>query len=108
MIEKRYAYTLADSKTIEKVIEDDHVAINHIVLGQGDSLPEHYSNSNVYMTVIRGGISLRLDDQDEHTYPAGSIIAIPYKTKMNVYNTGKNIVEFFVTKAPSPKMMNRE
>ncbi len=104
MIEKRYEFTFSDSKIIERVVSDDNVDINHMILLKGDALAEHYTNSNVYMIVARGKISLQLDTQDEHTYPAGSIIAIPYKTKMNVRNNHEEVSEFFVVKAPSPKM----
>lgn len=75
-----------------------------MILQKGDALPEHYTNSNIYMIAVRGSISLQLGAQDEHTYPAGSIIAIPYKTKMNVRNNHEEVLEFFVVKAPSPKM----
>ncbi|MBA1336065.1 MAG: Uncharacterized protein HPY66_2024 [Firmicutes bacterium] len=106
MIETKYSYTISSSKIIERIIEDDHAAINHMVLPKGEALPEHYSNSNVYMIVVRGNITLRLNEQEEHSYPAGSILTIPYKTKMNVCNTHDEVLEFFVVKAPSPKTIN--
>jgi quercetin dioxygenase-like cupin family protein len=108
MIEKVYNYTITNDKIIEKIIEDDNVGINHIVLCQDEALPEHYSNSNIYMIVNKGEISLRLNDQEEHTYPAGSIIGIPFKTKMNVGNQGQKSVDFFIVKAPSPRMFNND
>ncbi|MGI6554554.1 MAG: cupin domain-containing protein [Bacillota bacterium] len=105
MLEKQFNFTHTDSKIIERIIEDENVGINHMVLGKSDALPEHYSNSNVYMIVVRGQVSLRLNEQEEHTYPSGSIINIPFKTKMNVSNQSEDILEFFVVKAPSPKKM---
>lgn len=104
MIEQKYEFTLSDSKIIERIISDDNVDINHMILPKGDAIPEHYTNSNVYMIVVKGNISLQLGKQDEHTYPAGSIIAIPYKVKMNGCNNHEEVLEFFVVKAPSPKM----
>jgi len=76
-----------------------------MVLRKSEALPEHYSNLNVYMVVIRGQVTLRLNEQDEHVYPVGSIINIPYKTKMNVFNQHDEVMEIFVVKAPSPKHM---
>lgn len=105
MLEKQLNFTKTDTKIIEKIIEDDNVGINHMVLGKSDALPEHYSNSNVYMIIVRGQVSLKLNEQEEHIYPSGSIINIPFKTKMNVYNQFDEILEFFVVKAPSPKNM---
>ncbi len=108
MIETKYSYTISGSKVIERIMEDEHVAINHMILPKGEGLPEHYSNSNVYMIVAGGIITIRLNDQEEHSYPAGSILAIPYKTKMNVYNIHDETLEFFVVKAPGPKMINNK
>ena len=105
MIETKFTFTLTDIKIIERIIEDDHAAINHMVLNKGEALPEHYSNSNVYMIVVRGKITLKLNEQAENVYPAGSIINIPYKTKMNVCNTNEETLEFFVVKAPNPKTL---
>ncbi len=49
---------------------------------------------------------VQLDEQDVHTYPVGSIIIIPYKTKMNVFNQHDEPMEIFVVKAPNPKHMS--
>jgi quercetin dioxygenase-like cupin family protein len=106
MIETKYAFTLTDSKHIERILEDDNVGINHMVLPKGEALPEHYSNSNVYMIVVRGQITLQLNEEKPNSHPAGSILNIPFKTKMNVYNDQDEITEIFVVKAPSPRMMS--
>jgi quercetin dioxygenase-like cupin family protein len=105
MVEKNHPFALTDEKTIEKLIEDDHVAVNHMVLLKGDALPEHFANSNVTMLVVRGTVTLKLDDQEPHAYPKGSILSIPFRTKMNVSNQDDGITELFVVKAPSPRMM---
>jgi quercetin dioxygenase-like cupin family protein len=105
MIEKLYQFTKTDGKTIERIVEEDNVGINHMVLRKDEALPEHFANSHVYMVVVRGAVTLRLDDQEPHAYPAGSIVNIPHKTKMNVSNGDEGILEFFVVKAPSPKHM---
>jgi quercetin dioxygenase-like cupin family protein len=105
MIEKLYSFTQSHDRLVEKVLEDDYAAINHMVLPQGESLPEHYSNSNVYLIVVHGAISLVINDSDEVIYPMGSIISIPYQTKMRITNPIETPLEFFVIKAPSPKTM---
>lgn len=103
MLEEQYAFSKSTQKLIEKILEDDHAGINHIILPKGDALPEHYTNSNVYMIIISGTMTLRLTGQEEHNYPGGSIITIPFHTKMNVANRHDELLEFFVVKAPSPK-----
>lgn len=106
MIEKTYRFTQTDSKTIERIVSDENVDINHMVLGTGESLPEHSTNSHVHMIVVRGTVALRLDAQESHEYPAGSIIAIPFRTRMNASNAGDTVCELFVVKAPSPSKMS--
>ena len=103
MIEKNYKYTIADTKTIEKLVADENVHINHMILPKGEGLPLHNSNSNVYMTVMRGTISLILDEQERHDYEAGNILNIPNNTKMNVSNNEDAVAEILVVKAPAPR-----
>ncbi len=103
MLEKVYSYATSDIKNIERLIDDEPVLINHMVLPKGEGLPEHYSNSNVYMIIVRGNMTIGLDDQEPHLYSAGQIINIPYNIKMNVKNFHDDVLEFFVVKAPNPK-----
>ena len=103
MLEKIYGLSTSDEKSIGKIIDDDHVGINHMVLPKGDSLPQHYSNSNVYMIIIRGTMTLKLDEQEPHKYTARQIISIPNHAKMNVNNLDDDILEFFVVKSPNPR-----
>lgn len=107
MIEKIFSFSSGNAKIIERIVEDDYAAINHMILSRYDSLPEHNANSNVYMIIIRGSLALRLDDQAAREYTAGNIIAIPYRTRMNISNQGYESAEFFVLKAPSPYQQNR-
>ena len=105
MIEKKYNYRLVESKLIEKIIDDENLALNHMVLTKDTGLPEHYSNSNVYLIIIRGKMTIKLNDNDKAVYTKGDIINIPYNTKMNVNNYYEEILEFFVVKAPNPRDM---
>jgi quercetin dioxygenase-like cupin family protein len=105
MLEKQYSFSKSAKKLVEKILEDDHAGINHMILPKGEALPEHYSNSHVYMIVIKGIVTLKLGSQEEHTYSQGSIITIPFNVKMNVSNQHEELLEFFIVKAPSPKTM---
>lgn len=105
MIEKPYVFNNSEVKLVEKIIEDDHVAVNHMILAKNDRLPEHFANSHVYMIIVRGTMTLQLNEDAPHHYPAGNIVNIPYQTKMNVSNQQEDLLEFFVVKAPSPKSL---
>ncbi|MEA4969510.1 MAG: cupin domain-containing protein [Candidatus Pelethousia sp.] len=103
MVEQIFELAKGNDKAIEKVIFDENVHYLHMVFGQNDALPEHFSNSNVYMTVIRGTLSIGLDEQEIHEYASGTLLKIPYRTKMNVRNLHPDTLELIVVKAPAPK-----
>lgn len=103
MIEKVYNFTQTDEKIVERLVDDDNVNINHMVLTKGEGMPEHYSNSNVYMLILRGVMTIKLNEQEPQKYSQGHILNIPYKTKMNISNFDDDVLEFFVVKSPSPK-----
>lgn len=102
MVEQVYQLETGDKKVVEKVIMDENIHYIHMVFNKDEGLPEHYSNSNVYMTVVRGKLSIALDDQDIHAYEAGTLLNIPENTKMNVKNLNDLVLELIVVKAPAP------
>jgi quercetin dioxygenase-like cupin family protein len=103
MVEQVFKLSITDEKAIEKVIFDENIHYLHMVFNENEGLPEHFSNSNVYMTVVRGKLSIGLNDQEIHQYEKGMLLKIPYKTKMNVQNLSEEVLELIVVKAPAPK-----
>jgi quercetin dioxygenase-like cupin family protein len=103
MIEQVFNMSIGNKKTVEKVIQDDNIHYLHMIFNKDEGLPEHFSNSNVYMTVLRGTLSIGLDEQEIHQYEAGSVLKIPFNTKMNVNNYNEQVLELIVVKAPAPK-----
>ena len=104
MVEQIFKLSIGNEKAVEKVVFDDNIHYLHMVFNQSDGLPEHFSNSNVYMTVIRGKLSIELDNQEVHVYEAGTLLVIPINTKMNVKNLHPETLELIVVKAPAPKI----
>ncbi|GEM_PF-173123 len=92
-----YRFTSKDERCIEQVVNRDEVQINHIVLPPQEKLPEHYSNSNVYLVVVRGVLYLTLEGE-ERRFSAGSIVAVPYRTRMDVRNEHSEVLEFLLSK----------
>lgn len=103
MIEQAFKLSLCNEKIVEKVVFDENVHYLHMVFNKDEGLPEHFSNSNVYMTVVRGKLSIGLNEQEIHEYEAGTLLKIPFKTKMNVKNLHAETLELIVVKAPAPK-----
>lgn len=102
MVEKIFKITKGNERNIEKVIQDENIHYIHMVFGKDEGLPEHFSNSTVYMTVVRGILSVSLDEQEIHKYQAGTVLKIPFQTKMNVRNKDVDVLELIVVKAPAP------
>ena len=103
MVEQTFKLARDNEKVVEKVIFDDNLHYLHMVFNKEDGLPEHFANSNVYMTVVRGKLSIALNDQETHEYEAGTLLKIPFQTKMNVKNLHEETLELIVVKAPAPK-----
>ena len=105
MIETEYQYARTDASAMEKIVDDERVNINHIVVAPGEAVPTHVSNSYVYQVVVRGTLSLSLEDGPFNEHPVGSIVAVPFNLKMSIRNEGAETLEFFVVKAPNPRNM---
>lgn len=103
MIEEVYKISTENEKTVERVIQDENIHYIHMVFNKNEGLPEHFSNSNVYMTVVRGKLSIGLDEQGINEYPNGTVLKIPVNTKMNVRNLSDEVLELIVVKAPAPE-----
>ena len=102
MIEKVFKMTTGNEKTIEPVIQDELLHYMHMILNKDEALPVHFSNSNVYMTVLRGTLSIALGDWETHEYSSHTILKIPEGTKMNVRNLHDETLEITVVKVPAP------
>lgn len=103
MLEKVFQLTQTNEKLVKKVILDENINYIHMVFNENEGLPEHYSNSTVYMTVLRGTLTIQLDNQSQNEYKTGSLLKIPFNTKMNVNNKQAETLELIVVKAPAPK-----
>jgi quercetin dioxygenase-like cupin family protein len=99
---KVYSLYRGEDKKAEKVLIDANIQYVHFTLPVGERLPEHNANSNVYMTVMRGKLSLRLDGGEYAEYGAGTLLTIPVGTRMNIENRNAETLELAVVKAPAP------
>jgi quercetin dioxygenase-like cupin family protein len=103
MVEQIFKLSKGNDKAVERIIFDENVHYLHMVFNKSEGLPEYFSNSNVYMTIVRGILSIGLDEQDIHEYESGTLLKIPFQTKMNVKNLHDETLELIVVKAPAPK-----
>ena len=52
MIEKVFKLSKENEKAVEKVVFNENIHYLHMIFNKGEGLPEHLSNSNVYITVV--------------------------------------------------------
>ncbi len=102
MIETLHAFDATKNPVVDKIVMDENVNIIHMQFDQGGGLPVHHANSNVYMTVLGGKLSITLDEQETQVYERGALLQIPYNTKMHVRNEDEDQLELMVVKAPAP------
>ncbi len=101
----RYSFTTnREDKTIERIVSDDQVMINHVILPAGNTLPRHRTDANVYLILVAGRIRVKLEPDNITTYNSGDIIAIPHETEMEIEQDGSNTAAFFIIKSPNPNM----
>lgn len=102
MIEKVYTYSSGNELKIEKLVFDENINYIHLILPKGEGLPDHNANSNLYITVLRGYLSIILGTQEEHIYPQGTIVTFPQGTRMKITNHHEETLELIIVKAPAP------
>lgn len=103
MLEKEFRLTKSNQKIVEKVIIDENIHYNHMIMPKGEGLPLHKTNSNVYMTVLRGILTISLGEEASNEYESGTILKIPNGVEMYARNENNEVLEITVIKAPAPK-----
>lgn len=102
MSKQIFELSKGNEKAVEKVLFDDNIHYLHMVFPQDEGLPVHNANSTVYMTVVRGILSIGLNDEAVEQHSAGTLLKISFQTKMNVKNRNEETLELIVVKAPAP------
>ena len=98
MIEQTFQLYKGNEKKVTKLVKRDNVNYIHMVFPKGEGLPLHISNAELFMTVVRGTLSLGLDNQEIIEYQERTVINIPYQVKMNVRNENEEVLELIVVK----------
>lgn len=101
---KEKIYKISDSNTpiVEPIIKDEHINFMHMVFEEGSAFKTHYSNANLYMTVVKGILSISLDDGEFIKYEKNTVLNIPFNTKMQIHNHDAELLELYVIKSPGP------
>jgi quercetin dioxygenase-like cupin family protein len=97
-----YALAQGEGKVIEKPVIDEHVNLIHFILPQGEGVPIHVSNANLYMVVVRGTLSITLGKDPTQVHEKGQVLNVPYGILMHIRNAHPETLELLVIKTPVP------
>lgn len=103
MVEKVFKLAKGDESVVEKLLFDENIHYVHLIVVENEGFPEHFTNSNVYMTILRGRVTLNIADQGFTEYGDGTMLVIPNNTKMHIQNLHPEPLEVIIVKAPVPK-----
>lgn len=90
--------TPSSIKKIERIVEEPHLHLVHMVFNADEGLPIHPAHANLYMTVLSGTLSIQLNDEPLLIVRAKSVVRIPLGTVMNVRNLHPDQLELLVIK----------
>ncbi len=105
MIEQVIKLTRGDDKVVERLLVDENIHYAHIILPAKDSVPQHITDAKaLYLSVIRGTLSIELGEQGIHCYEAGHMVKVPQNTAMTIHNKADDVLELIAVKAPAPQI----
>jgi mannose-6-phosphate isomerase-like protein (cupin superfamily) len=102
---QNHPLTPSDTQLFETLVDHGEVMINHVVVPALGGFEAHPTDSNVYIQVLRGQISLTFADGSLQKLGGGQIIEIPYRTMLKIDNQESLPLELIVIKAPNPKRL---
>jgi mannose-6-phosphate isomerase-like protein (cupin superfamily) len=110
MTPERFSFSTRDESIRERVVDRPdrwNVLIAHVVLPSGEAVLAHPTDSEAFVTVVRGTLSMALDGVAESQHPRGSVLYLPKGTSMAPRNEGSEVLEFFVVKTPHPQAASK-
>ncbi len=97
-MEKVYQYTITDQEIFENVFKDEKLLMNHVVVPPGKVFPQHPTDAIVYALIIRGELSVAIENNALKTFKTGQLVNIPKGVSTELGNRGDEPVELFVVK----------
>lgn len=97
-MEKVYKYTITDQEIMENVFKDEKLLMNHVVVPSGKVFPKHPTDAIVYALIIRGELSVAIDNNMIKRFRAGQLVNIPKGANTELGNRGDEPLELFVVK----------
>lgn len=97
-MEKVYQYTITDQEIMENVFKDEKLLMNHVVIPPGKVFPKHPTDAIVYVLIVRGELSVIIENNGLKTFKRGHLVNIPKGVTTELGNRGDEPLELFVVK----------
>ncbi len=98
MIEKTTNYSLEQQEALVNLVTNDSLIINHVVVPPGKIFPAHMTESEVYIIITTGTLTVNLNSQPDHSYCKNNMVSIPKGVMSGISNQGDVLTELFVVK----------
>ena len=99
MIENVKQYTTETQDIFEEILDKGPYRLNHVIVEPGKMFPAHPTDAWVTIIVIKGILTLKLEEQEPAYYKAGQVIEVPKATMSELGNTSEGYTEVFVIKS---------
>lgn len=83
---------------MENVFKDEKLLMNHVIIPPGKVFPKHPTDATVYALIIRGELSIAIENNEPKTFNAGQLVNIPKGITTELGNRGDEVLELFVVK----------
>ncbi len=97
-MEKILRYTVDSEDVFEHIIKEDAFEYNHVVIKPHFTFPAHPTDANVIITVIKGELSIKLENQAVQIFVKGQVITADQGTMSELSNNMDKPCELFVIK----------
>lgn len=87
-----------------KLVDEKHLLVMQVALKPKQSVPQHNTNSNVHLLVMKGALTINLAGVD-HFVNEGDLLPIAFQTPMMIANASDQGATFLVFKTPNPSEM---
>lgn len=98
MIEKVTEYSIEQQEALRNLVSNDSLIINHVVIEPGQTFPAHVTEHSVYIIIVSGQLSIKINDQPVHIYKSGKMISFPKGVVSGISNPSDTLTELFVVK----------
>ncbi len=93
-----YPYTLTDQDTFENIFDKGDFLMNHVVMPVGKVFPKHPTDSNVYIIVLRGELTVLLEEDAAIILRKGQVGNVPQGVESSLSNMSDEVIELIVMK----------